>query len=78
MAVIERVFPTYIFPKGGDVCMNDSESASIDRAIGTGFKVIHTLPNMGEFEREKAKSRIGNDLFEVFLRIQMELKIESE
>jgi hypothetical protein len=43
------------------------------------IKIIHTVPDMSEIEREHNRKIIGNDLYEVFLRIQAELKnLESE
>ncbi len=41
-------------------------------------KVIHTLPVMTEAERDAAKKRIGNDLYEIFMRIQAELHLDNE
>lgn len=42
------------------------------------IKIIHKTPNMADIEREKNKKRIGNDLYEIFLRIQKELKPDNE
>ena len=43
------------------------------------IKIIHAVPDMSEIEREHNRKIIGNDLYEVFLRIQAELKnLESE
>ncbi len=41
-------------------------------------KVIHTLPVMTDAERDLAKKRIGNDLYEILMRIQAELQLDSE
>ena len=38
-------------------------------------KVIHTTPAMSDTQRERAMKRAGNDLYEVFTRIQEKLKI---
>lgn len=39
-------------------------------------KVIHTVPVMTDTERDAAKRRIGSDLYEIFMRIQVELNLE--
>ncbi len=41
------------------------------------FKVIHTIPKMSISDREKKTQMIGNDLYEVFIRIQSQLASES-
>lgn len=40
-------------------------------------KVIHTVPVMTDTERDAAKKRIGSDLYEIFMRIQIELNLEK-
>ena len=42
------------------------------------IKIIHTVPKMTDTEREKSKKMIGNDLYEVFLRIQSRLNLDNE
>ena len=39
--------------------------------------IIHTTPVMADDEKQKAKKRIGNDLYVIFSRIQEQLKSES-
>ena len=41
-------------------------------------KVIHNVPVMTDTEREAAKKRIGSDLYEIFMRIQAELRLDNE
>ena len=51
--------------------MNKNEQ----KEIGNGkIKVINTVPKMTDLEREKSKKIIGNDLYEIFTRIQSQLK----
>lgn len=40
--------------------------------------ITHTIPKMTDTEREKSKKLIGNDLYEIFLRIQAQLNIDNE
>lgn len=52
-----------------------------EEVIQTGneqVKVIHTVPVMTDTERDAAKRRIGSDLYEIFMRIQAELNLDSE
>ena len=42
------------------------------------MKVIHVVPVMTDAERNATKKRIGNDLYEIFTRIQAELNLDSE
>ena len=42
------------------------------------MKVIHVVPVMTDAERDAAKKRIGNDLYEIFTRIRAELGLDSE
>lgn len=44
----------------------------------TTMTVIHTVPDMSDEEREKTKRMIGNDLYEIFLRIQARLDNDNE
>jgi len=41
-------------------------------------KVIHVVPDMADTERNAAKKRIGNDLYEIFMCIQEELDLDYE
>lgn len=57
------------------------ENAGAEGVMQTGneqVKVIHTVPNMTDTERDAAKKRIGSDLYEIFMRIQAELNLDSE
>ena len=42
------------------------------------MKVIHTVPVMKDTERDAAKKRIGSDLYDIFVRIQVELGLDNE
>jgi len=42
------------------------------------MKVLHTVPVMTDMERDAANKRIGNDLYEIFSRIQAELQLSNE
>ena len=49
------------------------------RQTGNGqVKIINVIPVMTDTERETAKKRIGNDLYEIFTRIRAELGLDSE
>lgn len=57
------------------------ENVGVEEVMQTGkeqVKVIHTVPNMTDTERDAAKKRIGSDLYEIFMRIQAELNLDSE
>jgi len=41
---------------------------------GKQMKFIHIVPNLSDAERERVGKRIGNELYEIFTRILMELK----
>ena len=43
----------------------------------TKTKIIHKTPKMTDIERENKKKAVGNDLYEIFLRIQGKLNSES-
>ena len=70
--VIGHTLTPYTSSKGGGICLIDKrcEEEKTQR-----FEVIHTVPNMTEAERESATKRIGNDLYEVILRIKETLEI---
>jgi hypothetical protein len=42
------------------------------------MRIIHTVPNMTDYERSMAKKRIGSDLCEIFSRVYSKLNVESE
>lgn len=69
--VIGQNTPQYISNRG--VCVADRKRAVKNADVQ--IKVIHIIPDMTEAERASAKKRIGNDLYEVFSRIKMQLKI---
>jgi len=54
------------------------ETRGASRTGNEKFKVIHVVPDMTDTEREAAKKRIGNDLYEIFTRIQAELHLDNE
>lgn len=57
------------------------ENVGAEEVMQTGneqVKMIHTVPVMTDTERDAAKKRIGSDLYEIFLRIQAELNLDSE
>ena len=41
-------------------------------------RIINVIPIMTDMEREATKKRIGNDLYEIFSRILVELGLDSE
>jgi len=47
-------------------------------AVVPQMKVVSITPKMTEAQRTSAQKRIGNDLFEVFIRIQEHLKSDNE
>jgi len=38
------------------------------------IKIIHTVPKLSDIEKNKKQKQIGNDLYEIFSKIQAELK----
>jgi len=38
------------------------------------IKIIHTVPKLSDIEKSNKQKQIGNDLYEIFSRIQSELK----
>ena len=56
----------------------DVEVREVKQTGNEPVKVIHTVPVMTDTEREATKKRIGNDLYEIFTRIQKELGLDNE
>jgi len=54
------------------------EDREAKRTSNEQVKVIHVVPDMTDTERDAAKKRIGNDLYEIFMRIQAELHLDNE
>ena len=42
------------------------------------IKIIHTIPRLSDIEKDKLGKQIGNDLYDIFVKIHAELKNESE
>jgi len=49
-----------------------------DNDLKKQIKIIHSIPNLSDVERESIKKIISNDLHEIFFRIQSKIKFESE
>ena len=52
-------------------------SSSTEKTVdyqGKPVKIIDTVPTMSDAEQDKTKKRIGNDLYEIFLKIKDELE----
>jgi len=45
-----------------------------DNNMEKQMKFIHIVPNLSDIERERAGKCIGNELYEIFIRILAELK----
>jgi hypothetical protein len=54
------------------------KARGVKRNSNEQVKVVHVIPDMTDTERDVAKKRIGNDLHEIFLRIQEELNLGNE
>ena len=51
--------------------MANKKSQATDKQI----KIIHTVPNLSDIEKNKKQKQIGNDLYEIFAKIQSELNV---